>query len=121
MYGNDWLGNIPAHYILHGYSWLGKLRTAKNWHGLLHCSHHDDEGIHVYRLKVKEVAAAKGLSQRQLFFRSGVDLKTIQNIFREPTITNVTIETLDRLAVVLDVDVSDLVESIRQTPKTPLP
>jgi transcriptional regulator with XRE-family HTH domain len=64
------------------------------------------------RLKVKEVAIAKGISQRQLFFRSQVDLKTIQNIMREPTKTNITLETLDKIARVLKVDASELIESV---------
>jgi transcriptional regulator with XRE-family HTH domain len=67
----------------------------------------------VYRLKVKEVAQQKQMSQRQLFFRSHVDLKIIQRIYREPSKTVVTIETLDRLAMALDVDVSELIESVR--------
>jgi transcriptional regulator with XRE-family HTH domain len=63
------------------------------------------------RLKVKEVAAAKGVSQRQLALRSGVDIKNIQKIFRYPT-SIVTTETLDKLAKVLGVDAAELIESI---------
>ncbi len=43
------------------------------------------------RLKVKEIAATKGISQRY---------------------TNVTIETLGRIAKVLGVDASELIESV---------
>jgi transcriptional regulator with XRE-family HTH domain len=68
----------------------------------------------LFRLKVKEVAKAKGISQRQLFMRSGVDIKTIQNIYRDPH-TNITLETLAKLAQVLGVDVSELIEN---EPKT---
>jgi DNA-binding Xre family transcriptional regulator len=64
----------------------------------------------MYRLKVKEVAQTKGMSQRQLFLRSGVDITIIRRLFNDPT-TNVTIETLAKLAKVLEVDVSELVES----------
>jgi putative transcriptional regulator len=63
------------------------------------------------RLKVKEVAAEKGVSQRQLALRSGVDIKNIQKIFRQPT-SIVTTETLDKLAKVLGVDAAELIESI---------
>jgi len=63
------------------------------------------------RLKVKEIAEARGMSQRKLFFRSQVDLKTIQRMFRYPTTTVVTTDTLDKLARALDIDVSLLVES----------
>lgn len=64
----------------------------------------------MFRLKVKEVAKEKGISQRQLFIRSGVDIKTIQKIYRNPH-TVITVETLAKLAQVLDVDVSELIEN----------
>jgi len=63
------------------------------------------------RLKVKEVAKARGISQRKLSIRSEVDIKTIQKIYREPT-RIVTTETLDKLAKVLGVDVRELLESV---------
>ena len=69
------------------------------------------------RLKVKEIAERKGMSQRQLFFRSQVDLKTIQRMYRYPTTTVITTETLDKLARALHVDVSLLVESDPPLPK----
>lgn len=46
--------------------------------------------------------------------RSGVDIKTIQNIYQDPH-TNITLEILARLAQVIKVDVSKLIES---EPKT---
>jgi transcriptional regulator with XRE-family HTH domain len=64
----------------------------------------------MFRLKVKEVAQAKAVSQRQLFLKSGVDIRIIRKIFRNPH-TVVTVETLARLAAVLEVDVSELIES----------
>ena len=63
------------------------------------------------RLKVKEVAQQKGVSQRQLSLRSGVTIKNIQKIYRRPY-SIVTTETLDKLAQVLGVDVSELIESV---------
>jgi DNA-binding Xre family transcriptional regulator len=69
------------------------------------------------RLKIKEIAEARGISQRQLFFRSQVDLKTIQRMYRYPTTTVVTTDTLDKLARALQVDVSLLVESDPPLPK----
>ena len=68
------------------------------------------------RLKIKEVAQQKGMSQRQLYLRSGVDIKTIQRIFRNPA-TVVTTETLGKLAKVLGVDVSELIESTPDKPQ----
>ncbi|GHO91008.1 hypothetical protein KSF_010560 [Reticulibacter mediterranei] len=67
----------------------------------------------MYRLKVKEVAAAKGFSQRQLFLKSGVDIRTVRRIFREPD-TVVTTETLDKLATTMGVDIRDLIETIHE-------
>jgi DNA-binding Xre family transcriptional regulator len=64
----------------------------------------------MYRLKVKEVAEQKRISQRQLFLRSGVDPNTIRRIYRNPQAI-ITVETLARLARVLSVDVSELIES----------
>jgi transcriptional regulator with XRE-family HTH domain len=63
-------------------------------------------------LKVKDVAQQKGVSQRQLSLRSGVDINTVRRIFQHPT-TIVTTETLGKLAQVLGVDVSELIESVR--------
>lgn len=63
------------------------------------------------RLKVKEVAIEKGVSQRQLSIRSGVTIKNIQKIYRRPY-SVVTTETLDKLARVLGVDASELIESV---------
>jgi len=72
-------------------------------------------GVH---FKVKEIAEARGISQRQLFFRSQVDLKTIQKLFRQPTSTIITTETLDKLATALNVDIAMLIESEPPLPKT---
>jgi DNA-binding Xre family transcriptional regulator len=69
------------------------------------------------RLKIKEVAASKGISQRQLSLRSGVDINTVRRIHRNPY-TIVTTETLDKLARVLKVDVSELIESTPDTDET---
>ena len=63
------------------------------------------------RLKVKEIADRQGISQRQLFLRSGIDIKVIQRIMRNPY-TNVTTETLGKIAKVLGVDASELIESV---------
>lgn len=64
------------------------------------------------RLKVKEVAAAKGISQRQVSVRTGIDINAIRRIFRNPVGIEVKLDTLDRIAKVLGVDVSELIESI---------
>jgi transcriptional regulator with XRE-family HTH domain len=67
------------------------------------------------RLKVKEVAVAKGISQRQLVIRSGLDLRLVQKVMRNPH-ANITLSTLDRIATVLNVDASELIESVPNPP-----
>lgn len=64
------------------------------------------------RLKVKEVALAKGISQRQLSLRTGIDINAVRRIFRYPVGIEVRLETLDKIARVLGVDVSALIESV---------
>jgi len=63
------------------------------------------------RLKIKEVAEAKHISQRKLSMLSGVDIKNIQKIYRDPYRV-VNTETLDTIARVLNVDVRELLESV---------
>lgn len=63
------------------------------------------------RLRVKEVAQQKGISQGKLSRSSDVDIKTLQKIYRQPT-SIVTTETLDKLATALGVDVRELLESV---------
>jgi len=69
------------------------------------------------RLKVKEIAKRQGFSQRKLSLKSGVDLNTVRRLFQHPE-TNVTIETLGRLADTMNVDASELIESIPDEPQT---
>ena len=63
------------------------------------------------RLRVKEVAKEKGISQGKLSRSSDVDIKTLQKIFRYP-MSVVTTETLDKLAKALGVSVHDLIEDV---------
>ena len=63
------------------------------------------------RLRVKEVAQQKGISQGKLSRSSDVDIKTLQKIYRYPT-SIVTTETLDKLAKALGVSVRDLIEDV---------
>ena len=65
----------------------------------------------VIRLKVKEIAQQKGISQGRLSRTADIDIKTIQRIYRFPT-TIITTETLDKIARALGVDASELIESL---------
>lgn len=70
------------------------------------------------RVKLKEIAQQKGFSQRKLYLQSGVDIKTIRRIFNDP-FTIVTTETLAKLAVVLGIDASELIENAPDEEKAP--
>jgi transcriptional regulator with XRE-family HTH domain len=63
------------------------------------------------RLKVKELAETQGLSQGLLARKANMDVKTLKRIYRDPT-AEISSFTLDKLAKALNVDASELVESI---------
>jgi DNA-binding Xre family transcriptional regulator len=63
------------------------------------------------RIKVKEVAAAKKMSMRKLVRESGIAYNTLRTIYRDPY-RQVNTSTLDRLALALGVDASELIESV---------
>jgi putative transcriptional regulator len=69
------------------------------------------------RLRVKEIAQQRGISQRRLAKLTDMDVRHIQRILRDPT-ASITMRTLDRLAQALNVDASLLVESDPPLPKT---
>lgn len=63
------------------------------------------------RLKIKEVAASKGIGQAKLARIADMDIKTVRRIFQDPYTTMNTI-TLDKIATALQVDVRELLESV---------
>lgn len=65
----------------------------------------------MYRLKVDEIRRLRGLSQNELSRRANLNIDTVRNVLRNHC-ANVQVDTLDRLAQVLDVDVSELIESV---------
>lgn len=64
------------------------------------------------RLKVKEVAKQKGISQAKLSRLADLNISTVQLIYRKPLEANITLITLDRIAKALGVDVRELLESV---------
>ena len=62
------------------------------------------------RLRVKEIAVQRGISQGRLSRMSNIDLTTIRRIYNNPTAANITLTTLDKLAKALGVQPSDLIE-----------
>lgn len=67
------------------------------------------------RLRVKEIAQEKGLSQGRLSRLSDVDDNTIKRIYRNPT-ANVNTDTLNKLARALGVSVHELIEEVPDEP-----
>ena len=61
------------------------------------------------RLKVKEVAEAKGFNMSSLSRKSDVHFNTIKRLFKEPN-KPVGIETLEKIAKALDVKIADLLD-----------
>jgi DNA-binding Xre family transcriptional regulator len=59
------------------------------------------------RLRVRELAQAKGLSQARLSRRSDIDLRVIQRLYANPG-TNITMITLEKLARALEVEIGEL-------------
>lgn len=68
------------------------------------------------RLRVSEIARARGMTQGGLSRKANIDVKTLRRILRNP-LEIVTTETLDKLATALNVDASLLIESDPPLPK----
>ena len=64
------------------------------------------------RLKIKEEAEKQRIGQAKLSRLADVGLKTVQDVFRNPDNTNITLITLDKFAKALNVDPRDLIEPI---------
>ncbi len=63
------------------------------------------------RLRVQEVAKAKGFSMGKLRRETGLSHNTIRTLYKDP-FRHVNSSTLDKIATALGVDVSALVESV---------
>ncbi len=63
------------------------------------------------RLRIKEVAEAKGVSRLRLSRIADVNYKTIQGIWRDPY-KEISIRTLEKIARALKVPSADLIEDV---------
>ena len=63
------------------------------------------------RLRVKEVAEAKGYNMSSLSRAADVSFTTIKRLWRRPY-GGANVETLDKIARVLGVSVADLIEHV---------
>lgn len=66
------------------------------------------------RLRVKEIAQKKGMSMGKLSRMADVSYRTIQRIYNDPTYFP-TIPTLEKIARVLGVPTSELIEDVQQS------
>lgn len=71
------------------------------------------------RLRVKEIAQQKGISQLRLGRMADIDAERMRRIFRygDSKHSNLTLVSLDRIAKALGVDASELIESIPEEPQ----
>jgi DNA-binding Xre family transcriptional regulator len=69
------------------------------------------------RLRIKEVAEAKGFNQSSLSRAADVHFSTIKRIFRDPY-KEVTSTTLDKVARALEVSICDLIEELPEEVST---
>jgi DNA-binding Xre family transcriptional regulator len=63
------------------------------------------------RLRIKEIAEAKGFNQSSLSRAADVHFTTVKRIYRDPY-KEVTTTTLDKIARALGVSVCDLIEEL---------
>ncbi len=63
------------------------------------------------RLRIKEIAEAKGFNMSSLSRASDVSFNTIKRIYRDPY-KEVTTTTLERIAKALGVPTSELIEDV---------
>ncbi|HLJ33777.1 MAG TPA: helix-turn-helix transcriptional regulator [Ktedonobacteraceae bacterium] len=63
------------------------------------------------RLRVKEVAQAKGFTMARLQRAADINLKTMQSIWHNPR-HDASLNTLDKLAKALGVPVTELIEDV---------
>jgi DNA-binding Xre family transcriptional regulator len=67
------------------------------------------------KLKVKEIAIAKGFNQSTLSRASNVPIDTIRRIWRNPYY-EVRLSTLNKIAATLGVPATDLFENVENSP-----
>lgn len=70
----------------------------------------------MYKLKVREVAERKGYNQSSLSRASDISFTTIRKIWHNPYY-EINVVTLHKIARVLGVPTSELIEDIEEEPK----
>lgn len=75
-----------------------------------------EDRTHMIKLRVREVAQAKGISMAKLGRMADLNQRTMQAIYNDPY-RDVAYSTLVKLAKALDVDVSELTEEVPDNDK----
>ena len=70
------------------------------------------------RLRVKEVAQARGFTMARLQRAADINLKTIQAIWHNPQ-HDASLNTLDKIAKALNVPFTELIEDVAEVPPPP--
>ena len=64
------------------------------------------------RLRIKELAEHRGITQSKLMRMADLNMKTVQGLYREPYRINVAYLTLEKVAKALDVSIDELFEEV---------
>jgi|SRR5579884_2818022 transcriptional regulator with XRE-family HTH domain len=72
-------------------------------------------GKHMRRLRVKEVAQARGFTMSRLQRAADINLKTMQSIWHNPQ-HDASLKTLDKIAKALGVPITELLEDVPEEP-----
>jgi DNA-binding Xre family transcriptional regulator len=70
----------------------------------------------MHRLKVREVAKAKGFSMGKLQREANLSYQTVKLLYRDPY-RDVSISTLMKIAEALNVSIAELVEAVKEPPQ----
>ena len=68
------------------------------------------------RNRVKDVAEPKGYTMTKLARETGISFNTIKRLWKNPSV-GANVDTLTRIARVLNVGLDDLFEEVENTPK----
>lgn len=64
------------------------------------------------RLRIKELAEQRGITQSKLMRMADLNMKTVQGLYREPYRINVAYLTFEKIAKALDVSIDELFEEV---------
>ena len=70
----------------------------------------------MYRLRIRELAEARGLDQSKLSRRADISLRTIHKLWSDKEDVEAELSTLRKIARVLDVKLTDLIQDLNDLP-----